>query len=274
MESSSASPHSAGEPEKQNNFVVTSPTLEPGMEISMPRTQPNFALFPQFPFEIREKIWSAAIEPRSFKITIPEVKEYSNSELEYHYNRSPEHYLKPKASPREVPALLHTSHEAREIGLKSYNLNFSDRLDNRPIHFNFELDTLLFKDSYIFLDFCSTPNPLRLMRIGTEPGLIISLASQQYRLCELQKQLRHLAFEIVLNRKLYKVLLDFEQLETAYFLKQLGWESLDSLPIEVEERNFVNHWEKAAIRRGQAFEKLPSVEHLDKIEFYAKFQKF
>jgi hypothetical protein len=150
------------------------------MQILMPRAQQNSTLFPQFPFEIREKLWSAAIEPRSFKITIPEVEEYSNSELEYHYNRSPEFYLKPRASPREAPALPHTSHEARDIGLKSYNLSFSDRLDNKPIYFNFELDTLPFKDSYIFLDFCSIPNPLRLMRIGTEPGLLISLASQQH----------------------------------------------------------------------------------------------
>jgi hypothetical protein len=118
MESPSASPHSAGEPGKQNNLVTTSPTLEPGMQIPMSRAQHNFTLFPQFPFEIREMIWSAAIEPRSVKITIPRVEDYTNSELEYHYNRSRELYCKPKASLRQAPALLHTSHEARQIGLK------------------------------------------------------------------------------------------------------------------------------------------------------------
>jgi hypothetical protein len=41
--------------------------------------------------------------------------------------------------------------------------------------------------------------------------------------------------------------------------------------MRAEEGDFVDHWKKAAIRRGQAFETLPYVEHLNEIEFYAKF---
>jgi hypothetical protein len=236
-------------------------------------TQQNFTLFPTFPFEIREKIWSEVIEAQSFKITIPEVEEYSASDNERAYKLSRELYLKPKARPRKAPALLHTCHEAREIGLKPYHLIFGDRLDNKPIYFNFELDTLIFKDSYILHDFCVVPSPITLMKVGPEPSVIIGVVSQEYCLCELQKQVRHLAFEVGLDRKYHRLLIHFQNLKTACFLKQHGWESLDSLTVEVEETNFVDVWKRAAIGRGQAFEKLPSVEHLDESEFYAKFPK-
>jgi hypothetical protein len=188
MESPSAFPHSSREPGKQKNLVTTSPTLEPGMQISVSRAQQNFTLFPQSPFDIREMIWSEAIEPRTVKITIPKVEQYSNSELEYRSNRSRELYCKPKASPRQAPALLHTSHEARQIGLKPYHFSFSDRLDNKSIYFNFERDTLLFGYAGAFLTFCAMPNPLRLM--VDRGSSIIPLASLQYLPSELWRQLR------------------------------------------------------------------------------------
>jgi hypothetical protein len=155
MESPSASPHSAGEPGKQNNLVTISPTLEPGMQIPMSRAQHNFTLFPQFPFEIREMIWSAAIEPRSVKITIPRVEDYTNSELEYHYNRSRELYRKPKAKPPPSSGLAPYLPRSPTDWPQAYHLSFSDHLDNKPIYFNFEFDTLLFKGSGTFWVFCA-----------------------------------------------------------------------------------------------------------------------
>jgi hypothetical protein len=188
MASPSTSSHCAREPETQNSVATASVAREHALQIPMSRTQQNFTLFPKFRFEIRAKIWWEVIEPRSFKITIPEVEEYSASDNERHYNVSRQLHLKPKVRSREALALLDTSREAREISLKSYYLSFGDHLDNKPIHFNFELDTLVFKDSYILHHFCVIPSPINLMKIGPEPGVIIGLASPEYHLCELQKQ--------------------------------------------------------------------------------------
>jgi hypothetical protein len=106
------------------------------------------------------------------------------------------------------------------------------------------------------------------MRTGLDGIDIIALSHLQYLLSDLQKQLHHLAFQRCLRGgRFHSLLRHFEQLESVYFLKHPGWDSAGSVPLEAEERSFVKLWEQAATRRGKAFENLPSVEHLDEIEF-------
>jgi hypothetical protein len=44
-----------------------------------------------------------------------------------------------------VPAILHVNFEAREFAKKYYQLSFSDFLMDKPVHFNFAIDTLYFE---------------------------------------------------------------------------------------------------------------------------------
>lgn len=90
----------------------------------------EFACFPLLPPELRVVIWKfASHEIRELDVTLKRDADYN-----------PTHF----ASTRPPPAILHTSHEAREEGLKYYKLAFD--LDSAPprIYFNIDADRVHF----------------------------------------------------------------------------------------------------------------------------------
>jgi hypothetical protein len=105
------------------------------MEIS-----PKFTIFPQFPPEIRQKIWRlACCEPRVVEIHI-----YENEILKWVEDRRWETETSRKSynlhSMTRCPPLLQTSRESRDIALSTYTTNNS-RSGQLSLWKNFDFDT-------------------------------------------------------------------------------------------------------------------------------------
>ncbi|KAF8854491.1 hypothetical protein BDZ45DRAFT_41649 [Acephala macrosclerotiorum] len=103
-------PASPSQQQQQQNPASTSPNTT--------ASNPGFPLFTLLPFELRIKIWQMTIEPRIVVNTKKRIK---------------------------TPAILHTCHEAREEGLRHYQL-MRCAGTRPPIYISVE-DTLFFTTS-------------------------------------------------------------------------------------------------------------------------------
>jgi hypothetical protein len=101
--------------------VNTSKLSDPLQEVK------TFTLFPQFPSEIRLKIWKLALsEPRMSMI---------EQKIPPHRNRF---IFRSRLAP---PTLLHVNYESRSLAQKVYELTFEGGLE-APQFFNFQVDSL------------------------------------------------------------------------------------------------------------------------------------
>lgn len=88
-----------------------------------PTSALSFSFFPQLATELRLKVWTYAIQPRTISICYLPTTDICSS-----------------ASP--VPALLHTSREARYEALRYYNLCFGTHKSPPQIYFAPRFDTI------------------------------------------------------------------------------------------------------------------------------------
>lgn len=97
----------------------------------------EFHFFPRLPFELRDRIWELAIEPRTVEICI--VKKYDDW-------GAPVKVI----SPTPVPAILQACRESRSQGLRHYHRAFSlpETTGADYVWVNFRLDMVLIGDSY------------------------------------------------------------------------------------------------------------------------------
>lgn len=109
-----------------SNSVVSGGNQLSGMA---PATE--FVRFPKLPLELRVAIWKEMAQ-QGRTITV---------RLKGH----PFIYtMVPKQNAAAVPSILHTSKEARCIGLETYRAYFGTRFSGHPIYFNFDTDALYF----------------------------------------------------------------------------------------------------------------------------------
>ncbi|KAK3503204.1 hypothetical protein B0T13DRAFT_456718 [Neurospora crassa] len=80
-------------------------------------TTTTFHPFPLLPFELRLQIWESSIHPRTVSLRVGTIW--------CPYNRDATYSLL-SSSTTAAPALLHTCHESREVGLKAYTQAFSE----------------------------------------------------------------------------------------------------------------------------------------------------
>jgi hypothetical protein len=116
-----------------NPFKMSQPT-----EVTTPEAFPYFS-DPRFPAEIKDLIWSFAIDaipPRTVDIT-------SNPKS------PPNQYSWISTAP--LSALLHTCSRSRSLTQKSYPLSFTSKTTaNNGTYFNFQKDTLYFAHEFMF----------------------------------------------------------------------------------------------------------------------------
>ena len=107
----------------------------------------DFQLFPSLPIELRLKIWKLASQvPRLVEVRFPK-----NSLSHKHDFVS------------DPPAVLHTSHEAREEALKSYTLDLATKHTLYPVCFNFEVDILYLRRHVRYWDDAQVRTFLKLL---------------------------------------------------------------------------------------------------------------
>jgi hypothetical protein len=85
-----------------------------------------FSFFNKLPPEVRQKIWSSALNPRVVNIV---------------YNKERGRYISPNTT---IPSILHATNESRLVGLKSYELCFGTESYPDHIYFCLERDILFF----------------------------------------------------------------------------------------------------------------------------------
>jgi hypothetical protein len=91
----------------------------------------EFVRFPKLPLELRVAIWKVMAQ-QGRVIT---VRRKGHPLI---YTTAPKH------NAAAVPSILHTSKEARCIGLETYRAHFGTRFSGHPIYFNFDTDALYF----------------------------------------------------------------------------------------------------------------------------------
>jgi hypothetical protein len=95
----------------------------------------TFTLFPKLPPEIRNQIWHlTANHPRT--ITIRESNSFTSDNTVIQGV---------KHNATSVPSVLHVNAEARDIGLKYYELCFGSQFRRKPVYFNYAVDGILFR---------------------------------------------------------------------------------------------------------------------------------
>jgi hypothetical protein len=105
----------------------------------------EFTLFPKLPPELRLRVWSfALLVPRT--VTISQVHKYKNTvnEKTGHWYNTISFHLRAISL---VPGVPQASHESREQGLKVLKPVFPKLMNNKPFHFNFDIDQLCFISS-------------------------------------------------------------------------------------------------------------------------------
>ncbi|KAN0114659.1 hypothetical protein V8E51_004203 [Hyaloscypha variabilis] len=98
--------------------------------------QQTFNGFRKLPTEIRLMIWHMAL-PGPRVITIQQrttVERWQRGCLSASYL---------------IPSTLHTSHEARQVALRNYQLSFAQNYINNPIYFDFSQDILFIRGAWI-----------------------------------------------------------------------------------------------------------------------------
>jgi len=91
----------------------------------------EFVRFSKLPVELRVAIWKV-IAQQGRTITV------RRKGHPFMYTMGPKH------NAAAVPSILHTSKEARCIGLETYRAYFGTRFSGHPIYFNFDTDALYF----------------------------------------------------------------------------------------------------------------------------------
>lgn len=114
----------------------------------MATSRPPPAEFKDLPTELRLMIWELALPVQT--IIVKEVQNPATG------NNHP-NAIAPE--PFNVPALLHLNVEAREVAKKRYKLSFEMQMDGKGIWFDFQNDTLVFRDAYPFNAFYGCPWP-------------------------------------------------------------------------------------------------------------------
>jgi hypothetical protein len=118
----------------------------PSLQVALPRPLKEFTLFPELPVELQNRIWQISIiKPRSVKI----------------YDITSDALQTPQIEGQHaVPAILHTSHSARDEGLRYYEacyertprrkcsrkcgVEHTKIKQRRIIYINFDLDQFVF----------------------------------------------------------------------------------------------------------------------------------
>jgi hypothetical protein len=150
------------------------------------RLEERFPKFAALPSELRERIWQLALPDYQNVVIIggPLRKDLRLA------RNGREHHNRKYVSYR-IPALLHTCHQSRAVGLKKYPACFKEQLDI-PVLFDLSKDLLLFTDDFRFLRFLgrslntfgakdnALPNKLRFLGIcgalDSRPGLYYDTA--------------------------------------------------------------------------------------------------
>jgi hypothetical protein len=222
----------------------------------MSNDEVQFPLFAKLPAEIRDMIWSAAVVPRVLKITMnPHVSalpDSTGSRLSFF----------PKINSHKTPSLLRVSREARAVALNSYELNFRDPLQGKPVYLDFTRDTLLFTTCFALLAFYGIKHP---PSVSTSIQDVENALPQQATVIE--KRLRHIAFEEHCTKVQFWILPRFGLLESI-FLKEETWRKSK----RAEQREFLwKFWQQEFENRGQDRDDVPEVTYLSPNEFQEKF---
>jgi hypothetical protein len=193
----------------------------------------QFNLFPRFSPEIRETIWKQAAPGRIITITeIPYSLMATNFERGQAMRNNPS--FPQFESFAEVPAILHTSQEARQAALKIYHLVFEGYCQN-PFYFNPYADIVFlptYKDFQAFSAHTHTCNNLQMIRY-------LALG----RLC-------HLAFAV--SRLCAQKLARLENLES--LIIQTG-DSLGTRDKFLVRKQLRGYWKKLVEEEGRSTEK-------------------
>lgn len=110
---------------------------------SSPKKFRSFTKFNSLPKELQLAIWKLAlqnIDPRIVKLQLYWWKEKV-------LQSGTQNFLGSTLTARQkytanIPALLHTSHDSREIAQMKFKLSFGELLQGRPVYFDIEGDTL------------------------------------------------------------------------------------------------------------------------------------
>jgi hypothetical protein len=146
----------------------------------------ELTLFPKFPLEIREMIWTKAAPDRVITLT-----EFCHLWSINHLYPAGQAMLECiplfNSSAVKVPALLHTSQEARRVALRSYHLVFKGYCKN-PFYFNPSLDTIFLPFDFdiqafmVFITICKGMKMIRHLGLGRaiHNGLLMSASYAQH----------------------------------------------------------------------------------------------
>jgi len=224
--------------------------------LQMNNDEVQFPLFAKLPAEIWDMIWSAAVVPRVLKIT---MDPYVSALLDSTDSRLSSF---PKINSHKTPSLRRVSREARAVAPNSYELNFRDPLQGKPVYFDFTRDTLLFTTCFALLAFYGIKHPLP---VSTSIQDVKNLLPQQATVIE--KRLRHVAFEEHSTKVQFWILPRFERLEGILFREETWLKSK-----RAEQREFLwTFWQQEFEKRGQDREDVPEVTYLSSNEFQGKF---
>jgi hypothetical protein len=145
-------------------------------DVTMSKATPatEFKLFSKLPYELRAIIWHIAASERRI-ITI---------------YQDPDCSLTAKHSALTVPNVLHISQEARDIGLKHYQLRFCSSFGHNPIYFSFTQDALFFPGFYEMYSFygctgrgwTSTPIPADILEMESKLKMVI-VGNTRHTIC-------------------------------------------------------------------------------------------
>ncbi|KAF8854868.1 hypothetical protein BDZ45DRAFT_747020 [Acephala macrosclerotiorum] len=89
---------------------------------------PGFPLFPKSPLELRQMVWEISVDSENTTLLMTERGKRKG------------------IIGVKIPSILHTNHEAREVGSKKYTESF-DRCGNR-FYINFKNDWMFFDDEH------------------------------------------------------------------------------------------------------------------------------
>jgi 2EXR family len=113
------------------SFSRSNSVFSGGNQLSKIAPAIEFVRFPKLPLELRVAIWKVMAQ-QGRVIT---VRRKGHPLI---YTTVPKH------NAAAVPSILHTSKEARCIGLETYRAYFGTRFSGHPIYFNFDIDALYF----------------------------------------------------------------------------------------------------------------------------------
>ncbi|KAK0100711.1 hypothetical protein ONS95_007162 [Cadophora gregata] len=111
--------------------------------LSVPVERGAFSLFPKLPIELRRMIWWS-----SCALNLPRLINISKVWLLNNWSRLVARYV--------IPSQLRINQESRQCAQRYYDYAFGPQMNGRQIHFNFDIDALVFDKYPTLLQFIGT----------------------------------------------------------------------------------------------------------------------